>query len=60
LELTVKVDAPKAYAAAWLGRDKLPIKLQLPNFDTREMICSPEAAEYKKAIANPSTGITEK
>jgi hypothetical protein len=60
LELTVKVDDPKAYTAAWLGRDKLSLKLQPPNFDIREMICSPtEAAEYKKTIANPSTGITD-
>ena len=56
LELTVKIDDPKAYTEPWLGRDKLRLTLLPANTDIMEMICAPsEAEEYKKAIANPVT-----
>ncbi len=54
MELTVKIDDPKAYTEPWLGRDKLRLKLLPANSDFMEMICAPtEAEEYKKQIANP-------
>ena len=54
LELTVKIDDPKAYTAPWLARDRIRLKLQPPDTDYPEMICAPtEAEEYKKQIANP-------
>jgi hypothetical protein len=56
MELTVKIDDPKAYKEPWLGRDKLRLTLLPANTDIMEMICAPsEAEEYKKAIANPVT-----
>jgi hypothetical protein len=56
MELTVKIDDPKAYTEPWLGRDKLRLTLLPANTDIMEMICAPsEAEEYKKAIANPAT-----
>jgi len=59
LEITVKIDDPKTYTAAWLARDKLRLKLLPANTDIMEMICAPsEAEEYKKVIANPATGPT--
>ena len=57
LELTVTIDDPKMYTKPWVALDKLPFKLQPPNFDVREMICSPsEFAEYNKVIGNPASG----
>jgi hypothetical protein len=62
LELTVSIDDPKVYTRPWVALDKLPFKLQPPNTDIQEMICSPsETAEYNKrfarpAAANPSAG----
>ncbi len=54
LEWTVTIDDPKMYAKSWVALDKFPMKLQPPDFDVREMICSPsESAEYNKLIANP-------
>ena len=54
MELTVKIDDPKAYTEPWLGRDKLRLKLLPANTEIMEMICAPtEAEEYKKQIANP-------
>jgi hypothetical protein len=54
MELTVKIDDPKAYTEPWLGRDKIHLKLQPPNAEFMEMICAPsEAEDYKKQIANP-------
>jgi hypothetical protein len=54
MELTVKIDDPKAYTEPWLGRDKIHLKLQPPNTEFMEMICAPsEAEDYKKQIANP-------
>jgi hypothetical protein len=56
LELTVTIDDPKMYAKSWAALDKFPMKLQPPDFDVREMICSPsESAEYDKLIANPAS-----
>ena len=56
MEVTVKIDDPKAYAGPWLGLDKLILRLQPPSFDIREMICAPSEAEaYKKEIAEPAS-----
>jgi len=57
LELTVTIDDPKMYTKPWVALDKLRFNLQPPNFDVREMICSPsEFAEYNKVIGNPASG----
>jgi hypothetical protein len=57
LELTVTIDDPKMYTKSWVALDKLRFKLKPPNFDVREMICSPsEFAEYNKVIGNPASG----
>jgi hypothetical protein len=54
MELTVKIDDPKTYAAPWLARDKLRLKLMPADTDILEMICAPsEAEEYKKTMVNP-------
>jgi hypothetical protein len=56
LEWTVMIDDPKMYTKPWVALDKFPMKLQPPDFDVREMICSPsEAAEYNKLIGNPAS-----
>jgi hypothetical protein len=55
VELTVKVDDPKAYTDPWLARDKLHLTLQPAKMDFLEMICAPTEAEaYKNAIADPT------
>jgi len=55
VELTVKIDDPKAYADSWLARHKLHLTLQPAKMDFLEMICAPTEAEaYKKAIADPA------
>src|SRR5712691_7451048 len=57
LELTVTIDDPKMYTKPWVALDKLRFKLKPPNFDVREMMCSPsEFAEYNKIIGNPASG----
>jgi len=54
LEWTVLIDDPKMYTKSWLALDKFPMKLLPPDFDVREMICSPsESSEYDKLIGNP-------
>ena len=56
LEWTVTIDDPKMYTKPWAALDKFPMKLQPPDFDVREMICSPsEAAEYNKLFGNPAS-----
>lgn len=56
IELTAKVDDPKAYKAPWLGLDKLPLKRQPANFDIREMICAPSDIQaYQEQFAEPAT-----
>jgi len=57
LELTVTIDDPKMYTKPWVALDKLRFKLQPPNTDIREMLCSPsETAEYNKKLAAPAAG----
>jgi hypothetical protein len=57
LELTVTIDDPKMYTKPWVAVDKLRFKLKPPNFDVREMLCSPsEFAEYNKIIGKPASG----
>ena len=54
LELTVTIDDPQMYTKPWVALDRLRFELQPPDFDVREMICSPsESAEYDKLIAHP-------
>ena len=56
LELTVKVDDPKAYKEPWFGLNKFILHRQRSSFDIREMICAPsEAEEYRKEVAEPAT-----
>jgi hypothetical protein len=55
LEITVIIDDPKFYTKPWVALDKLPMRLQSPNFDIREMICAPsETADYNKGLADPA------
>ena len=57
LELTVIIDDPKMYTKPWVALDKLRFTLEPPNFDVREMMCSPsELAEYDKLMGNPASG----
>jgi len=57
LELTVKINDPKMYTKPWIALDRLRFDLQAPNFDVREMLCSPtDLAEYNKLIGNPISG----
>ena len=54
LELTVTIDDPKMYTQPWAAIDKMPLHLQPPDFDMREMVCSPsETADYNKAVGDP-------
>jgi hypothetical protein len=56
LELTVKVDDPKAYTRPWLGRDRFILKLQPKTFDIREMMCvATEIQKYKELFVDPAT-----
>ncbi len=56
LEWTVQIDDPKMYTKPWLAMDKFPMKLQPPDFDVREMICSPSDFEqYNKLIGDPAS-----
>jgi hypothetical protein len=56
LELTVTVEDPKMYTKPWVPLDKLRFHLKPPNFDVREMICSPsEFAEYNKIVGKPAS-----
>ncbi len=56
MELTVKIDDPKAYKEPWLGLNKFVLHRQPAGFDIREMICAPsEAEQYKKEVAEPAT-----
>ena len=57
LELSVTIDDSKMYTKPWVAVDKLRFKLKPPNFDVREMLCSPsEFAEYNKIIGKPASG----
>jgi hypothetical protein len=54
LELTVTIDDPKMYTQPWVAIDKIPLHLQPPDFDIREMVCSPsETADYNKLFGDP-------
>jgi hypothetical protein len=56
LELSVKITDPKMYTKPWVALDRLPFKLEPPDFDVREMICSPsELAQYNKFVGNPAS-----
>jgi hypothetical protein len=58
--MTIVVDDPKYYTRPWTALI-LPLRLQSPNFDIREMECSPtETALYNKLFANPAAGIDVK
>jgi hypothetical protein len=61
LELSVTLDDPKMYTKSWTALDKLRFDLQPPNFDVREMLCSPsELAEYNKLIGTPASEKSKK
>jgi hypothetical protein len=52
----VTIDDPKMYMKPWVALDKLSFDLQPPNFDIREMICSPsEFAQYNKLVGTPAS-----
>ena len=54
LELSMTIDDPKVYTRPWVALDKLRFKLQPPNTDIREMLCSPsEIAAYNRKHAAP-------
>jgi hypothetical protein len=58
LEMTITIEDPKMYTKPWVALDKLPLRLQSPSFDIREMECSPsETAEYNKEFSNPASGV---
>ncbi len=58
--MTIVVDDPKYYTRPWTALI-LPLRLQAPSFDIREMECSPtETALYNKLFANPAAGIDVK
>ena len=60
LVMTIVIDDPKYYTKPWTALI-LPLRLQSPNFDIREMECSPsETALYNKLFANPAAGIDAK
>jgi hypothetical protein len=55
--MTIVVDDPTYYTKPWTAL-VLPLRLQSPSFDIREMECSPtETALYNKLFANPAAGI---
>src|SRR3984893_5633469 len=57
LEPSMTIDDPKMYTKPWVALNKLRFKLKPPNFDVREMICSPsEFAEYNKVVGKPASG----
>ena len=57
LELTVIINDLKIYTKPWVALDKLRFNLEPPNFDVREMMCSPsELAEYDKLMGKPASG----
>ena len=54
LELSMTIDDPKVYTRPWIALDQLRFKLQPPNTDIREMLCSPsEIAAYNRKHAAP-------
>jgi len=56
LEWTVLIDDPKMYTKPWLAMDKFPMRLQPPDFDVRELICSPsDYTEYNKLVGSGAT-----
>jgi hypothetical protein len=57
LVMTIIIDDPKYYTKPWTALI-LPLRLQKPSFDIREMECSPsETARYNKLFGNPAAGI---
>jgi hypothetical protein len=56
IELTITINDPKMYTKPWVAIDKLRFEMQPPDFDVREMICSPsEFAEYNKLVGAPAS-----
>src|SRR5712691_8305899 len=51
IELTMRITDPKMYTEPWLALNKLPLHLQPPDFDIRELLCSPSAfADYNNQV----------
>jgi len=56
LELTIKIDDPKAYTRPGWQLNKLNLERQPASFDIAKMICVPlKLKQYKKEVAYPST-----
>lgn len=56
LELSVKIDDSKMYTKPWVALNNLAFRLEPPDFDVREMMCSPsEFAEYNKEVGKPAS-----
>ena len=60
LMMTITIDDAKFYTKPWTAL-KLKLRLQSPDFDIREMECSPtETAKYNKLFGDPASGLDEK
>ena len=58
LEMTITIDDPKMYTKPWVALDRLPLRLQSPHFDIREMECSPsETAKYNNEFGDGAAGV---
>jgi hypothetical protein len=54
LELSVTVNDPKMYTKPWVSLDKLRFQMMAPDYDSREMMCSPaELDEYNRLMGAP-------
>lgn len=57
LEMTITIDDPKMYSKPWIALNKLPLRLQAPSFDIREMECVPsETASYNEGFSDGAAG----
>ena len=54
LELSVTINDPKMYTKPWVPLDKLSFRMLAPDYDSREMMCSPaELDEYNRLMGAP-------
>jgi len=61
MELTVIINDPKMYTKTWVALNKLHFRLQLPNFDVTEWLCSPtDLEEYNKMVGDPVSNTDKK
>lgn len=60
-EFTVIIKDPKMYTKSWVALDRLRFKLQSPNFDVTEWLCSPtDLEEYNKMVGDPVSNTDKK